>query len=63
MRVEKISILNEVIERVKASDFCFVLNYGGLKVTQLTTLRQSLTKLDSRAMVVKNTYLSRIARI
>ena len=42
MRTEKISILNEVIERVKASDFCFVLNYGGLKVTQLTTLRQDL---------------------
>ncbi len=62
MRVEKISILNEVIERVKASDFCFVLNYGGLKVTQMTTLRQSLSKLDSRAMVVKNTYLSRVAK-
>ena len=62
MRSEKISILNEVIERVKASDFCFVLNYGGLKVTQLTTLRQSLAKLDSRAMVVKNTYLGKIAK-
>jgi len=62
MRSEKISILNEVIERVKASDFCFILNYGGLKVTQLTTLRQSLAKLDSRAMVVKNTYLGKIAK-
>jgi len=62
MRTEKISILNEVIERVKASDFCFVLNYGGLKVTQLTTLRQELAKLNSRAMVVKNTYLGRIAK-
>ena len=62
MRAEKISILNEVIERVKASDFCFVLNYGGLKVTEMTTLRQSLVKLGSRAMVVKNTYLSRVAK-
>ncbi|MBP7636493.1 MAG: 50S ribosomal protein L10 [Kiritimatiellae bacterium] len=62
MRTEKLSILNEVIERVKASDFCFVLNYGGLKVTQLTTLRQSLSKLDSRAMVVKNTYLGKVAK-
>ncbi len=61
MRTEKISILNEVIECVKASDFCFVLNYGGLKVTQLTDLRQALAKLDARAMVVKNTYLSKIA--
>ncbi|MEI7898944.1 MAG: 50S ribosomal protein L10 [bacterium] len=62
MRTEKISILNEVIERVKAADFCFMLNYGGLKVTQLTMLRQDLAKLDSRAMVVKNTYLGRIAK-
>ena len=62
MRSEKISILNEVIERVKASDFCFILNYGGLKVTQLTALRQSLAKLDSRAMVVKNTYLGKVAK-
>jgi len=62
MRTEKISILDEVIERVKASDFCFILNYGGLKVTQLTTLRQDLAKLDSRAMVVKNTYLGKVAK-
>lgn len=62
MRNEKISILNEVIERVKASDFCFVLNYGGLKVTQLTALRQELAKLNSRAMVVKNTYLGKVAK-
>jgi large subunit ribosomal protein L10 len=62
MRTEKISILNEVIERVKASDFCFVLNYGGLKVTQLTALRQELAKLNSRAMVVKNSYLGKVAK-
>ncbi len=62
MRTEKLSILNEIIARVKASDFCFVLNYGGLKVTQLTTLRQGLAKLDSRAMVVKNTYLGKVAK-
>jgi large subunit ribosomal protein L10 len=62
MRTEKLSILNEVIERVKASDFCFVLNYGGLKVTQLTTLRQGLAKLNSRAFVVKNTYLGKVAK-
>lgn len=62
MRSEKISILNEVIERVKASDFCFVVNYGGLKVGQLTALRQELAKHDARAMVVKNTYLGKVAK-
>jgi len=62
MRTEKISILNEVIERVKASDFCFVLNYGGLKVAQLTTLRHELAKCNSRIMVVKNTYLGKVSK-
>jgi large subunit ribosomal protein L10 len=62
MRIEKISILNEVIDRVKTSDFCFVLNYGGLKVTQLTTLRKELAKQKARAMVVKNTYLAKAAK-
>ena len=62
MRIEKISILNEVIDRVKSSDFCFVLNYGGLKVTQLTTLRKELAKQTARAMVVKNTYLAKAAK-
>jgi len=62
MRIEKISILNEVIDRVKSSDFCFVLNYGGLKVTQLTTLRKELAKQNAQAMVVKNTYLAKAAK-
>jgi large subunit ribosomal protein L10 len=62
MRTEKISILNEVIARVKDADFCFVINYGGLKVTQFTALRQELAKRQSRAMVVKNTYLGKVAQ-
>jgi large subunit ribosomal protein L10 len=62
MRTEKVSILSEVIERVNASDFCFVLNYGGLKVAQFTALRQELAKHQSRAMVVKNTYLAKTAQ-
>lgn len=62
MRTEKTSILNEVIDRVKVSDFCFVLNYGGLKVTQLTDLRQTLAKNNARLMIVKNTYLGKIAK-
>ena len=62
MRIEKVSILNETIDRVKASDFCFILNYGGLKVDQLTALRRELAKHQSRAMVVKNTYLAKVAK-
>jgi large subunit ribosomal protein L10 len=62
MRTEKTSILNEVIERVKDSDFCFILNYGGLTVMQLTDLRKGLSALKSRALVVKNTYLGKAAK-
>lgn len=61
MRDEKIAILNEVIERVKASDFCFIMNYGGLKVAQITSLRQQLAASKARAMVIKNTYLGKVA--
>lgn len=62
MRVEKVAILTEVIERVKASDYCFILNYGGLKVDELSVLRNLLAGNDAKAMVVKNTYLVKIAR-
>jgi len=61
MRSEKISILSEVIERVKESDYCFILNYGGLKVEQLSALRKEMVKLDTRVMVVKNSYLAKTA--
>ena len=61
-RTENESILKEVIERVNASDFCFVLNYGGLKVAQLTALRQELAKHQSRMMIVKNSYLAKTAK-
>jgi large subunit ribosomal protein L10 len=61
MRSEKISILNEVIERVRDSQYCFILNYGGLKVEKLGSLRKNLDKLDTRMMVVKNSYLAKTA--
>ena len=63
MRAEKISILDEVIDRVKESEYCFIFNYGGLKVEQLGSLRKELIKLDTRLMVVKNSYLSMTAKM
>ena len=62
MRIEKVSILNEVIERVKASDYCFILNYGGVAVDKLAGLRAALKNHDSRLLVVKNTYLAKVAK-
>jgi large subunit ribosomal protein L10 len=62
MRSEKISILNEVIERVKGSDYCFIINYGAVKVAKLTGLRSELAKLATKLMIVKNTHLAKAAK-
>lgn len=34
MRIEKVAILDEVIARVKDSDYCFIINHGGVTVAQ-----------------------------
>jgi len=62
MRIEKIAILNEVVERVKASDYCFILNYGGVAVDKMAALRAELRTCDSRLLVVKNTFLAKAAK-
>jgi large subunit ribosomal protein L10 len=62
MRIEKVAILNEVIERVNASDYCFIVNYGGVDVARLAKLRADLHQQDSRLLIVKNTYLAKVAK-
>ncbi|MBR4354782.1 MAG: 50S ribosomal protein L10 [Kiritimatiellae bacterium] len=62
MRIEKIAILNEVVERVKDSDYCFILDHGGVTVSQLAKLRAALKTLDSRLLVVKNTFIARACK-
>ena len=62
MRVEKVAILNEVIDRVKASDYCFILNYGGVSVDKVAKLRAALKTHESRLLVVKNTFLAKAAK-
>ena len=62
MRIEKIAILNEVLERVNASDSCFIVNYGGVDVARLAKLRADLQQQDSRLLIVKNTYLAKVAK-
>ena len=61
MRIEKIAILDEVVARVKDSDYCFMLNHGGVSVAQFAKLRKALRALDSRLLVVKNTFLGKVA--
>ena len=62
MRIEKVAILNEVVERVKDSDYCFIINHGGVSVADMAKLRSSLKKVDSRLLVVKNTFLAKAAK-
>ena len=62
MRIEKVAILNEVTERIKASDYCFIVNYGGVDVVKLGKLRTDLLGCDSRLLVVKNSFLAKIAK-
>ena len=62
MRLEKVAILNEVTERVKDSDYCFIVNYGGVDVARIAKFRAALREHDSRLLVVKNTYLAKVAK-
>ena len=62
MRVEKIAILEEVVARVKDSDYCFIVNHGGVTVAQFAKLRKALKALDSRLLVVKNSFLGKVAK-
>ena len=61
MRIEKVAILNEVVARVKDSDYCFIVNHGGVTVAAMAKLRADLRKVDSRVLVVKNTFLAKAA--
>ena len=62
MRAEKIAILDEVVARVTDSDYCFIVNHGGVGVAQFAKLRAELKKLDSRLLVAKNTFLAKVAK-
>ena len=42
MRIEKIAILDEVTARIKDSDYCFIINHGGVDVASMAKLRQDL---------------------
>lgn len=61
MRIEKVAILDEVVARVKDSDYCFIVNHGGVTVAQFAKLRKALRALDSRLLVVKNSFLGKVA--
>ena len=62
MRLEKTSILNEIIERLQASDCTIVLSYGGLTVAELYELRKAVLPLEGRCTIAKNTLIAKAAK-
>lgn len=62
MRVEKTAILNEITERLRASDCTIVLSYGGLTVSELYELRKAILPLEGRCLVAKNTLIGKAAK-
>ncbi|MBR0057121.1 MAG: 50S ribosomal protein L10 [Kiritimatiellae bacterium] len=61
MRQEKIAILNEIVERLKAADSTIVLSYGGLTVAEMQELRKAVKPLEGRCLVAKNTLVRKAA--
>ena len=54
MRLEKQILTKEYLTRLNASPFFIVVNYKGLKVSQLIELRKRLHKAGAEIHVVKN---------
>jgi large subunit ribosomal protein L10 len=54
MRPEKQNLTKEYLTRLNASPFFIVVNYRGLKVSQLTELRKRLAKAGAEVHIVKN---------
>jgi large subunit ribosomal protein L10 len=54
MRPEKKHLTQEYLARLNASPFFIVVNYKGLKVSQLSELRRRLSKAGAEIHIVKN---------
>ncbi len=54
MRPEKQSLTQEYLARLNASPFFIVVDYKGLKVSQIPELRKRLTQAGAEVHVVKN---------
>lgn len=59
MRSEKEAIQREIQETVATADYLFIVEYQGMKVTQIDALRRQLRKDNARFRVFKNTFLRR----
>jgi large subunit ribosomal protein L10 len=61
MKAEKSLLIDEVLRKVNASPFLFVVDYTGLTVDKFATLRKRLADCDSEIHVFKNTLVKKAA--
>jgi len=62
MRAEKQNLTQEYLNRLNASPFFVAVDYTGLKVAQLTTLRRQLAEAGAELHVVKNSLFRHAAK-
>lgn len=60
-RPEVVAIYKEVTDFLTGKEFAFLLNFGGLTVDQIADLRRQLAAKNAKMMVIKNTYIAKIA--
>ncbi len=60
-RPEVVAIYKEVTEFLTGKEYSFLLNFGGLTVEKISTLRRSLAEKGASLMVIKNTFIAKIA--
>ncbi len=52
-------VVNEIVDKIKNNESVIIFQYQGLTVSELTSLRKELFKIDSEVKVYKNTLLKR----
>jgi large subunit ribosomal protein L10 len=60
-RPEVVAIYNEVSNFIAGKEFSFLLNFGGLTVAQIADLRAQLATKGAAMMVIKNTFIAKVA--
>lgn len=61
MRLEKKAIVKEIHEALDGASYTFLMNFKGLRVDQISALRNQLAPMKARLLVVKNTFFKRAA--
>lgn len=62
MQPEKVTIVNQLLERVNASPFLLVADYTGLTVLEFMELRKRLREAGAKCQVAKNSFVRRVVR-